>query len=161
MKTTFYDLSAEDADGTQIKMRDLEGKVILIVNTASECGFSDQLKDLEKLYQKYHDIGLEILAFPSNNFMNQEPCSATQARDLYSDQHGVSFNVMEKTDVKGDDIHPVFKYLTEGKSGLITNSVKWNFTKFLVSREGVVAKRFPPQKSPADIEKDIEKYLAG
>ena len=161
MKTTFYDLSAEDADGKQINMQDLKGKVILIVNTASECGFSGQLKELEKLYKEYHVIGLEILAFPSNNFMNQEPCSATEARDVYGEQHGVSFNIMEKIDVKGDNIHPLFKYLTEGKSGLITNSVKWNFTKFLVTREGVVAKRFPPQKSPLDIENDIKKYLAG
>lgn len=161
MKTTFYDLSAKDADGTPIQMRDLEGKVILIVNTASECGFNHQLNELEKLYAMYHDIGLEILAFPANNFMNQEPCSSTEARDLYSALHGVSYTVMEKTDVIGENIHPLFKYLTEGKSGLITNSVKWNFTKFLVTREGKVAKRYAPQKSPFDIEEDIKKYLAG
>src|SRR5699024_11892447 len=134
----------KDTDGKQINMQDLKGNVILIVNTASECGFSGQQKELEKLYKEYHNIGLEILAFPSNNFMNQEPCSATEARDVYGEKHGVSFNIMKKIDVKGDNIHPLFKYLTEGKSGLITNSVKWNFTKFLVTREGVVAKRFPP-----------------
>lgn len=143
MKATFYDLSAQDADGNHIDMKDLEGKVVLIVNTASECGFNKQLDELEKLYRKYHDIGLEILAFPSNNFMNQEPCSATEARDLYGREHGVSYTVMEKTDVKGENIHPLFKYLTEGKSGLITNSIKWNFTKFLVTREGKVVKRYP------------------
>lgn len=93
--------------------------------------------------------------------MNQEPCSATEARDLYSDQHGVSYNVMEKIDVKGENIHPLFKYLTEGKTGLITNSIKWNFTKFLVTREGKVAKRYAPQKSPLDLDNDIQKYLAG
>lgn len=161
MKATFYDLSAQDADGNHIQMKDLKGKVILIVNTASECGFNNQLHELEKLYKKYHDIGLEILAFPSNNFMNQEPCSAPEARDLYSEQHGVSYTVMEKIDVKGENIHPLFKYLTEGKSGLITNSIKWNFTKFVVTREGKVAKRYAPQKSPLDVEDDIEKYLAG
>lgn len=161
MKTSFYDLSASDADGLEVPMRNYEGKVLLIVNTASECGFNNQLNELEKLYDKYNDIGLEILAFPSNNFMNQEPCSATEARDLYSEQHGVSYKVMEKIDVKGENIHPLFQYLTEGKSGLITNSVKWNFTKFLVSREGNVAKRYAPQKSPQDIEADVKKYLAG
>lgn len=161
MKATFYDLSAQDADGNHIHMKDLKDKVILIVNTASECGFNKQLDELENLYRKYHDIGLEILAFPSNNFMNQEPCSAAEARDLYSREHGVSYTVMEKTDVKGENIHPLFKYLTEGKSGLITNSIKWNFTKFLVTREGKVVKRYPPQKSPHDIEQDVEKYLAG
>lgn len=161
MKASFYDLSAKDADGNHIDMKDLEGKVVLIVNTASECGFNKQLDELEKLYRKYHDIGLEILAFPSNNFMNQEPCSATEARDLYGREHGVSYTVMEKTDVKGENIHPLFKYLTEGKSGLITNSIKWNFTKFLVTREGKVVKRYPPQKPPHDIEDDVEKYLAG
>lgn len=161
MKTTFYDLSAYDADGVELPMRDYEGKVLLIVNTASECGFNKQLRELETLYNKYNDIGLEILAFPSNNFMNQEPCSATEARELYSNQHGVSYTVMEKTDVKGENIHPLFKYLTQGKSGLITDSVKWNFTKFLVTREGRVKKRYAPQKSPLDIEQDIKKYLAG
>ncbi|CDZ99631.1 hypothetical protein BN1048_00572 [Jeotgalicoccus saudimassiliensis] len=161
MKHTFYDLSAQDADGDHFQMNELEGKVVLIVNTASECGFNSQLNELEKLYKKYNDIGLEILAFPSNNFMNQEPCSATEARDAYSSQHGVSYKVMEKTDVKGEHIHPLFKYLTEGKSGLITNSIKWNFTKFLVTREGKVVKRYPPQKSPLDIEEDVKKYLAG
>lgn len=161
MKTTFYDLSAQDADGNVIPMQHLKGKVILIVNTASECGFNDQLREMEILYKKYHDIGLEILAFPSNNFMNQEPCSATEARESYSSHHGVSYTVMEKTDVKGDNIHPLFKYLTEGKSGLINNSIKWNFTKFLVTREGKVAKRYAPQKSPLDVEDDVKKYLAG
>ena len=89
MKTTFYDLSAQDADGDHIQMKDLEGKVILIVNTASECGFNNQLHELEKLYKKYHDIGLEILAFPSNNFMNQEPCSATEARLIQRSARGL------------------------------------------------------------------------
>ena len=161
MKSTFYDLSAKDADGNEIPMSNFKGKVVLIVNTASECGFNSQLSDLEKLYEKFHDIGLEILAFPSNNFMNQEPCSATEARELYKQQHGATYTIMDKIDVKGENIHPLFKYLTEGKSGLITNSIKWNFTKFLITREGQVIKRYPPQRTPDVIEKDIEKYLAG
>lgn len=161
MKTTFYDLSAKDADDNIINMRQFEGKVVLIVNTASECGFNNQLAELEKLYEKYHEIGLEILAFPSNNFMNQEPCSATEARDEYMNNFGATYTVMEKIDVKGENIHPLFKFLTEGKSGLITSAVKWNFTKFLVTREGVVAKRYAPQKDPKDIEEDIKRYLAG
>src|SRR5699024_2404830 len=100
MKSTFYDLSAKDADGNEIPMSNFKGNVFLIVKAASECVFNSQLSDLEKLYEKFHDIGLEILAFPSNNFMNQEPCSATEARDLYKQHHGATYTIMDKTDVK-------------------------------------------------------------
>src|SRR5699024_5793114 len=113
MKSTFYDLSAKDADGNEIPMSNFKGKVVLIVNSASESSFPSPLAELENLYEKYHDIGLESLAFPSNNFMNQEPCTATEARELYNKQHGATYTIMDKMDVKGENIHPLFKYLTE------------------------------------------------
>ncbi|WP_411844120.1 glutathione peroxidase [Salinicoccus sp. HZC-1] len=161
MKAQFYDLDAKDEEGTLVKMSDLKNKVLLIVNTASECGFKNQLSDLETLYQKYKDEGFVILAFPSDNFMNQEPLNATEAKEHYHCDYGVTFPVMEKVDVKGKSIHPLYKYLTEGKSGLLTNRIKWNFTKFLVSREGKIVYRYAPQRAPASFEEDVKNLLRG
>lgn len=161
MKTHLYDIEVHDDAGTSMHMADFAGKVILIVNTASECSFRNQLSELEFLYQKYRDEGLVILVFPSNDFMNLEPLDAAAAKTHYRNEYGVTFRVMEKTEVKGDRIHPLFKYLTEGRSGLFTNTVKWNFTKFLISREGRIVNRFSPQKSPMALEEDVKKVLRG
>lgn len=161
MKTHLYDIEVHDDTGTSMRMADFAGKVILIVNTASECSFRNQLSELEFLYQKYRDEGLVILVFPSDDFMNSEPLDATAAKTHYRNEYGVTFRVMEKANVKGDSIHPLFKYLTEGRSGLFTNTVKWNFTKFLISREGRIVNRFSPQKSPMSFEEDVKKVLRG
>lgn len=161
MKTQFYDLEAKDDEGRLVRMSDFKGKVILIVNTASECGFKNQLSDLETLYQKYKDEGFVILAFPSDNFMNQEPLSAAEAKEHYNTDYGVTFRIMEKTDVIGKSIHPLYKYLTEGKSGLLINRIKWNYTKFLVSREGKIAYRYAPQRAPSSFEEDVKNLLRG
>ncbi|MCC4722001.1 glutathione peroxidase [Salinicoccus sp. RF5] len=161
MKTHLYDIEVHDATGTRLRMEDFAGKVVLIVNTASECSFRNQLSELEFLYQKYRDEGLEILVFPSDDFMNSEPLDAQAAKTHYRNEYGVTFRVMEKVQVKGDGIHPLFKYLTEGRSGLFTNTVKWNFTKFLISREGRIVNRFPPQKSPMSLEEDVKNVLRG
>ncbi|MCG1008767.1 glutathione peroxidase [Salinicoccus sp. ID82-1] len=161
MKTHIYDLKVHDDTGIPMDMRDFEGKAILIINTASECTFCNQLSELEFLYQKYKDEGLRVLVFPSDDFMNSEPLDASEARFHYNREYGVTFDVMEKVNVKGDSIHPLFKHLTESKNGLLTNTVKWNFTKFLISREGRIVKRFPPQKSPLTFEDDILRVLRG
>lgn len=161
MKTQFYDLEAKDEKGNRVEMSDFKGKVVLIVNTASECGFVNQLSDLEMLYRKYKDEGLVILAFPSDNFINQEPLSVAEAKEHYNTDYGVTFNIMEKTDVVGKSLHPLYKYLTEGKSGLLINRIKWNFTKFLVSREGKIKYRYAPQRTPFSFEEDIKNLLRG
>lgn len=161
MKAQFYDLETNDEKGNRIKMSDFKGKVVLIVNTASECGFANQLSDLETLYQKYKDEGLVILAFPSDNFMNQEPLSATDAKEHYNTDYGVTFNIMEKADIVGKSLHPLYKYLTEGKSGLLINRIKWNYTKFLVSREGDIKYRYAPQRAPFSFEEDVKNLLRG
>ncbi len=161
MKTYFYDLEAKDDEGNTVQMSDFEGKVVLIVNTASECGFRNQLSDLETLHMKYKDEGLVILAFPSDNFMSQEPLSAAEAKEHYHTDYGVTYQIMEKIDVIGKSIHPLYKYLTESKSGLLINRIKWNFTKFLVSREGNIAYRYAPQRAPFSFEEDIKNLLRG
>jgi len=161
MKTNFYDLEARDEAGNTVSMSEFRDKVVLIVNTASECGFKNQLADLETLHRRYKDEGLVILAFPSDNFMNQEPLDASEAKAHYNNDYGVTFRVMEKTDVVGKSLHPLYKYLTEGKSGLFINRIKWNFTKFLVSREGKIAFRYAPQRAPFSFEDDIQNLLRG
>lgn len=161
VKEHLYELGFNDADGTPFDMEKLKEKVVIIVNTASECGFAEQFEALEHLYRKYNDEGLVILGFPSDDFRNQEPLDAKEAEQYYRARHNITFPIMEKVHVRGKDIHPIFQYLTESQSGFFTNKVKWNFTKFLISREGKVVDRFAPQKPPDQFEDEIKAQLSG
>lgn len=155
-----YDYEARTSKGEEVKLSDYRGKVVLIVNTASKCGFTPQFQGLQELYDKYHDRGLEILGFPSNQFMEQDPGSNDEILEFCQLNYGVKFPMFEKTDVKGDNAHPLFRYLSDEAPGLMgSKSVKWNFTKFLIDKEGTPVKRFAPQTSPDQLEKDIEKLL--
>lgn len=155
----FYDFKANDINGKEVNMNEYKGKVILIVNTASKCGFTPQLKDLEDLYKEYKDSGLEILGFPCNQFLNQEPGDNNDVKNFCQINYGVTFNMFEKIDVNGSNAHPIYKYLKDQEKGIITKDIKWNFTKFLIDRDGNVIKRYSPTKSPLKIKEDIEKIL--
>ena len=154
-----YDLSAPLPGGGQQSMADYRGKVLLIVNTASKCGFTPQYEGLEELYRDYKDRGLEILAFPCNQFGAQEPGNAAEIANFCSLTYDVSFPVMAKIDVNGSDADPIFKHLKGEKTGLLGSGIKWNFTKFLVGRDGQVLQRYAPQDTPAKLSKDIEAAL--
>ena len=140
-------------------MSDYKGNIILVVNTASKCGFTPQLKDLEELYKEYKDSGVEILGFPCNQFLNQEPGDNKEVKNFCQINYGVTFNMFEKIDVNGSNTHPIYKYLKEQEKGLLTKDIKWNFTKFLIDKEGNVIKRYSPTTSPLKIKTDIEKLL--
>ena len=156
---SFYDYSAENIDGKEVNMANYKGKVVLVVNTASKCGFTPQLKDLEELYKGYKDLGLVILGFPCNQFMNQEPGDNKDVKNFCEINYGVTFDMFGKVDVNGSNTHPIYKYLKEQEKGIITKDIKWNFTKFLIDREGNVVKRYSPTTSPLKIKDDIEKLL--
>jgi glutathione peroxidase len=135
--------------------------VLLVVNTASKCGFSPQYAGLEALYKKYKDRGLVVLGFPSNQFGEQEPGPDSEIAEFCEVNYGVTFPMFSKVDVNGDDAHPLFKYLTTTKKGLLgSQAIKWNFTKFLVGRDGAVIDRYAPTTKPEDLEADIEKALS-
>jgi len=153
-----YDFVVNDTYGFQKKLSDFEGKVLLVINTASKCGFTPQYEGLEKLYKKYKDKGFEILAFPANNFLNQEPGSNEEIREFCSANYDVSFPIFEKISVKGKNQHPLYKYLTE-ETGEFKGKIRWNFDKFLIDREGNVINRFKPKIKPDDIEKQIHEAL--
>ncbi|GAA0108885.1 glutathione peroxidase [Clostridium tertium] len=156
---SFYEYSAKNIDGKEINMSDYKGNIILVVNTASKCGFTPQLKDLEELYKEYKDSGVEILGFPCNQFLNQEPGENKEVKNFCQINYGVTFNMFEKIDVNGSNTHPIYKYLKEQEKGLLTKDIKWNFTKFLIDKEGNVIKRYSPATSPLKIKTDIEKLL--
>ena len=156
---SFYEYSAKNIDGKEINMSDYKGNIILVVNTASKCGFTPQLKDLEVLYKEYKDSGVEILGFPCNQFLNQEPGENKEVKNFCQINYGVTFNMFEKIDVNGSNTHPIYKYLKEQEKGLLTKDIKWNFTKFLIDKEGNVIKRYSPATSPLKIKTDIEKLL--
>lgn len=156
---SFYNYSAENIDGKEVNMANYKGKVVLVVNTASKCGFTPQLKDLEELYKGYKDSGLVILGFPCNQFMNQEPGDNKDVKNFCEINYGVTFDMFGKVDVNGSNTHPIYKYLKEQEKGIITKDIKWNFTKFLIDREGNVVKRYSPTTSPLKIKDDIEKLL--
>jgi len=158
--TTIADFDVKLPDGAQKAMADYAGKVLLIVNTASKCGYTPQYAGLEALYRKYKDRGFEVLAFPCNQFGGQEPGDAAEIASFCSLTYDVSFPLFAKVDVNGDDADPLFAYLKAAQPGLLgTTAVKWNFTKFLVGRDGAVIDRFAPTTKPEDIEKDIEALL--
>ncbi|TVY04498.1 glutathione peroxidase [Cohnella terricola] len=157
---SLYDISVQSARGDNMNLSEYAGQVMLIVNTASRCGFAPQFKGLQKLHETYADQGLAVLGFPSNQFANQEPLEDGSIAEHCLINHGVTFPLFAKIDVKGSDIHPLYRHLTKAAPGLIgLKSIKWNFTKFLVDRQGKVVKRFSPTASPEKIEGTIRKLL--
>ena len=158
----FYQLSATDIRGQLFDFDTLRGKVVLIVNTASKCGFTSQFEGLEKLYQAYKDQGLVVLGFPCNQFGQQDPGNEAQISEFCQINYGVTFPMMAKVDVNGKDTHPVYQFLKsqpQGK-GMLGDAIKWNFTKFLVGKDGSVLNRYAPTTKPEALEADIEKALA-
>jgi len=155
----FYSISINSPTGEKISMKDYKGKVVLIVNTATKCGFAPQFEGFEKLHIKYKDKGLVIIGTPCNQFSNQEPVTNEKMVETCKINHGVTFQLTEKIDVNGENTHPLFKYLKEKKSSLFGNKIKWNFTKFLIDRNGKIYKRYAPTKIPSQIEPDIIKLL--
>jgi glutathione peroxidase len=156
-----YEFSAQTLTGKARKMSDFKGSVLLVVNTASKCGFTPQYAGLEALYRKYRDQGLVVLGFPSNQFGEQEPGADTEIAEFCEMNYGVTFPMFAKVDVNGKSAHPLFKYLTSTRKGLLgSEAIKWNFTKFLVGRDGTVLERYAPTTKPEDIAGDIEKALA-
>ncbi|MCF0148625.1 MAG: glutathione peroxidase [Clostridium sp.] len=156
---SFYDYSAKDIDGKEKLMSDYSGKVVLVVNTASKCGFTPQLKELEDLYKEYKDSGLQVLGFPCNQFLNQEPGDNKDVKNFCQINYGVTFDMFEKIEVNGSNAHPIYKYLKDQEKGILTKDIKWNFTKFLIDRNGNVVKRYSPTTSPLKIKEDIDKML--
>lgn len=155
-----YDFEVKRLNGESVKLSEYRGKVLLIVNTASTCGFTPQYGGLEKLYGKFQARGLEILGFPCNQFGKQEPGSSEEIAEFCSVNYGVTFPMFEKIDVNGKDAHPLYQYLKSQARGLLgSEPVKWNFTKFLVDREGEVVKRYGSKTKPERIEADIEALL--
>ena len=159
--TNIYQFEAELLEGENKSFSDYEGKVLLIVNTASKCGFTPQFAGLEKLYEKYNDQGLEVLGFPCNQFGGQDPGSNEQIGEYCQRNYGVKFPMFAKVDVKGPEAHAIFRYLTNNSKGILGNGIKWNFTKFLINKNGEVINRYAPTTKPEDLEKDIENALAG
>ncbi|ULG71755.1 glutathione peroxidase [Macrococcus brunensis] len=156
---TVYDYKVQLSSGETYQLDRYKDQVILVVNTASKCGFTKQFDGLEKLYQSYKDQGFVVLGFPCNQFGNQEPGSAEEATNACRLNYGVTFPMHEKVDVNGENADPLFTYLKKETGGLLGSAVKWNFTKFLIDREGNVVERFGPQKEPEKMTQDIEKYL--
>jgi glutathione peroxidase len=158
--TTVYDFSARTIDGDDVKLADYAGKVLLIVNVASKCGFTPQYKGLEALHRKYSGKGLVVMGFPCNQFGAQEPGPDDEIMEFCSTHYDVTFPMFSKVDVNGDEAHPLYRHLKEQQHGIAgTTAIKWNFTKFLVDRKGAVVSRFPPQASPSTLEGDIGKLL--
>lgn len=155
----FYDLSAKKINGQEISMDSYKDKVVLIVNTASKCGFTPQFEELETLNKKYKERGLEILGFPCNQFGNQDPGTNEEVQEFCQMNYGVTFTMFEKIDVNGENAHPIYKYLTSQAKGVLSSKIKWNFTKILIDTEGNVVKRYAPTVLPSKIEKDIVKLL--
>lgn len=157
---TLYRFSAKTLTGKNLDLKHYQGKVALVVNTASECGFTPQYAGLEALHKKYHEQGLEVLGFPCNQFGAQEPGDAAQIGEFCKNNYGVSFQMFDKIEVNGPNAHPLYQWLTQAAPGIMgSNEIKWNFTKFLLARDGRVVRRYAPQTEPKAIEGDIEKLL--
>ena len=157
---TIYDFTVDDIEGKPVKLDRFKGKVLLVVNTASKCGFTPQYKGLEALYRKYHERGLEVLGFPCNQFGAQEPGSEQEIATFCQTNYDVTFPMFAKIDVNGDATAPLYRYLKHEKPGLLgTEAIKWNFTKFLVDRDGRVVARFAPNDTPEALEDDVAKAL--
>jgi len=160
MAESVYDFEVKNIKGESIPLATYQGKVLLIVNTASKCGFTPQYEGLEKIHKQYHDQGLEVLGFPCNQFGAQEPGSEAEIASFCQLNFGVSFPLFAKIDVNGSQSHPLYDYLKTQAPGLLgSKDVKWNFTKFLVDANGKVIKRYAPQDSPESIGRELKKYL--
>lgn len=161
MSGEIFKFEVQNIKGNATPLSEFQGKVMLIVNTASKCGFTPQFKGLEKLYQSYKDQGLVILGFPCNQFLNQDPGSNAEIGEFCSLNYGVSFPMFGKVEVNGENAHPLYKFLKSEQKGLLgSEAIKWNFTKFLVDQNGKVLKRYAPNTEPKDIEADIKKLVA-
>ena len=156
---TIHDFEADDIDGRRVAFGAFRSRVLLIVNTASQCGFTPQFDGLETLHRTYADQGLVVLGFPCDQFGNQEPGNEAEISDFCERNFGVTFPLFSKVDVNGDDAHPLFEWLKDSKGGLLGSKIKWNFTKFLVGRDGQVIDRYAPQTEPEKLSDDIEKAL--
>ena len=160
MKESFYDFKANDINGKEVSMSSYEGKVVLIVNVASSCGFTPQYEGLQKLYDEHKEKGLEILAFPCNQFGEQEKGSEEEIKNFCEKNYSITFPIFEKVEVNGNDAHPIFKFIKEQKKGFMgTESIKWNFSKFLLSKNGEVIKRYGSLDVPENLEADIKQLL--
>ena len=154
-----YEFKALNNKGAEVNFAQYEGKVLMIVNTASKCGFTPQYDGLEALYQKYKEQGLVIIGFPCDQFAHQEPGSNEEIAEFCRINHGVTFPLMAKIDVNGNNAHPIYQYLKDAAPGTFGKAIKWNFTKFLINRDGTVIKRFEPTTTPEAIEKDVQEML--
>lgn len=154
-----YDITVKDPKGNEVSLSEYKGKVLLIVNTATGCGFTPQYKGLEDLYRKYKDKGFEILDFPCNQFGHQAPGSDAEIGDFCVMNYDTTFPRFKKIDVNGPNASPLYKWLKSQKGGWFGSAIKWNFTKFLINREGKVVKRYSPTTSPSKIEEEIKKLL--
>jgi glutathione peroxidase len=161
MSTTAYDFETQSIDGRPVSLKEYAGKVLLVVNTASACGFTPQFGGLQLLHERYKDRGLVVVGFPCNQFGSQDPGSNAEIGQFCERNFGVSFPMMSKVDVNGSKADPLFKWLTTEAPGLLgIKAIKWNFTKFLVGKDGRVVKRYAPQDAPESLSKDIEAALA-
>lgn len=154
-----YSLNVKDASGKEVSLSDYKGKGLLIVNTATGCGFTPQYSGLQDLYDKYKDKGFEILDFPCNQFANQAPGTNEEIGSFCTGRYGITFRQFDKIDVNGGNESPLYTWLKSQKGGLGNSNIKWNFTKFLINKKGEVIARYAPTKTPAAIEKDIVKLL--
>ena len=154
-----YEYEVKKANGEKESLKKFKGQPMIIVNTASKCGFTPQFKELQRLYEDYKDQGLQVLGFPCGQFNDQEFENQEETMEFCQMNYGVTFPMFAKVDVKGSNADPLFKYLTSAQKGLLTEGIKWNFTKFLVDREGNVVKRYAPQTSPEKMEEDVKKLL--
>ena len=154
-----YDYKVKDTKGNDVSLSEFKGKYLLIINTATGCGFTPQYSGLQKLYEKYMDRGLEILDFPCNQFAGQAPGTSDEIQSFCISRFGTTFRLFSKIDVNGKDADPLYTFLKKEKGGLFGNNIKWNFTKFLVDPTGKVVKRYAPTVTPESIDKDIERLL--
>ncbi|MCR5131672.1 MAG: glutathione peroxidase [Prevotella sp.] len=154
-----YNFKALTSKGKELDFSQFEGKVLLIVNTASKCGFTPQFAGLEELNQKYKDQGLVVIGFPSGDFANQELADGSKAEEFCQLNYGVTFQIMKKVHVNGDEADPIFKYLKSQTKGVMGSAIKWNFTKFLISKDGATIKRYSPMTKPEKLTEDIEAML--
>ena len=159
--TALTDFHARTLTGEEKSLADYKGQVVLVVNTASKCGFTPQYEGLQELHETYADQGLAVIGFPCNQFGGQEPGDSAEIGEFCQRNYGVDFQMMEKIDVNGPQAHPVYEWLRSQKGGLVGSKIKWNFTKFLVGRDGQVIERYAPTTKPEKLKADIEKALAG
>eukprot|EP01026_Neomeris_dumetosa_P075994 TRINITY_DN810_c1_g2_i1.p1 TRINITY_DN810_c1_g2~~TRINITY_DN810_c1_g2_i1.p1 ORF type:complete len:185 (-),score=15.94 TRINITY_DN810_c1_g2_i1:121-675(-) len=156
----FYQFGYKDIDGREVSLQQYSGKVLLIVNVASQCGFTPQYQGLQSLYDKYKDRGFEVIGFPCNQFGAQEPGTNQEIKEFACSRFKVTFPLTDKVDVNGSNVHPLWEYMKKQKGGIwLLEGIKWNFTKFLVDRQGNVVNRFSPMTTPESIAKEIEKLL--